>query len=351
MYAMQTFAKHHRCLVLAGGGFRFGYYLGVHAAAEASGRRPDLLLATCGGAMAAAVIAALPDAGTRLDWVAGPAMYRFLCNIRPTHCAAPWRALGGAALRWLDRTPAPRIPDLCGDYLFDLPPALPLPPASEAAPGAPLLAIVGGRLLFDPHEAGQPRGGRRLFAQVVFCPARAAALLDGMPAPAADPRWNHGTVAPLLEMDAATPLADAVRISIADMFYFRSHAHGGCCYTGGVIDLFPIELARRLAHEVIMERKAPFDRWLALPALRMALGIDGAARLAHVHAQQADAWFDTSDVSRALRELGIGKRIDWRRKRIGLVVPATQAAYAAQVRAQWDYGYRQGMAAFAGAPA
>lgn len=351
MYTMKTLAKHQRCLVLAGGGFRFGYYLGVHAAAEASGRRPDLLLATCGGAMAAAVIAALPNAAARRAWVEGEAMYRFLCTIQPTRRATPWQALGGAGRRWLSRAPARRIPDLFEDYLFELPATLPLPPMGAAPADGPALAIVGTRLLFAPHEAGQLRSARRLFAQVVFCPPRAAALLADMPAPSSDPRWSSGAVETLLETDSAMSVADAVRISIADMFYFRSHAHAGRHYAGGVIDLFPIELAQRLAHEVVMERKAPFDRWLGLPALRAVFGIDGAARLDHVHAQQADAWVDTTGVSQALRDHGIRKRVAWRRNRIGLAVPPTQAAYAAQVRAQWDYGYRQGLAAFGGAAA
>lgn len=346
---MTTFAKYRRCLVLGGGGLRFAYYLGVHAAAEARGRRPDLLLATCGGALAAAVIAALPDADARRDWVAGPAMYRFLCAIESTRRAQPWHALGGAARRWLDRRPARRIPDLFDDYLFALPAALPLPPHTAPPTSAPALAIVGARLMFAPHAAGQVRGARRLFAQVVFCPAQTARLLDGMAAPAADPRWSHGAIAPLLETNSTTPLADAVRISIADMFYFRSHAHGRHHYAGGVIDLFPIELAQRLAHDVIMERKASFDPWFALPALRAVFGIDGAVRLAHVHAQTADAWVDTRAIARDLRNVGVCKRIDWRlalaRSRIVLAIPATHAAYAAAVRTQWDYGYRQGLAA------
>jgi len=346
MQAMKPHEQYGRCLVLAGGGFRFGYYLGVHAAAEDSGRRPDVLLASCGGAIAAAVIAALPDAAARRDWIAGQAMYDFLRAIRSTARAAPLRTLGAAVLRWLDRAPAARIPDLCGDYLFDLPAALPLPPLSD--PDAPALAIVGARLLFRPDEAGAPRAGRPLFAETVFCPPRAAALLDGMAAPAADPRWSAGAVDAMLALDCAMPAADAARISVADMFYFRSHAARGHHYTGGVIDLFPIELARRLAGDVLMERKMPFNPWFALPALRAVLGIDGAARLRHVHGQRAEAWFDTRDAAQALRDHGIGKRIGWRRNRVELDVPPTHKAYAAQMRAQWDYGYLKGMAAFGG---
>jgi len=343
---MDNREQYGRCLVFAGGGFRFAYYLGVHAAAEECGRAPDVLLASCGGAIAAAVIAGLPDRDARLKWVASSAMYGFLRAIRPADRATPLRTLGGAFGRWLDRRSAVRIPDLFHDYLFDLPAALPLP--STRVPGAPAVAIVGGKLLFDPVDAGRERGARQLFSQVVFGPERAALLLDGSPAPAADPRWSSGAVAARLQVDSRMPMHDAVRISLADMFYFSSPACAGGQYTGGVLDLFPIELAQRLAHEVIMERKTPFNPWLALPALRTVLGIDGAARLRHVHEQRADAWIDTRDVMQALRAHGIGKRIGWRRNRIELEVPDTHAAYAAQVRTQWEYGYQKGLSALKG---
>jgi hypothetical protein len=256
------------------------------------------------------------------------------------------RALSAAGLRWLQRAPAARIADLQRDYLFELPAVLPLP--EQVAPDAPALAIIGARLLYRPEQTGSRRGTLALFSEVVFGPSRVAALLDGGAAPAADPRWSAGAIDPVLRVEPGIAPADAARISISDMFYFRSHEVAGRRYSGGVIDLFPIELARRLAREVVMERKMPFNRWLALPALRTVFGIDGAARLQHVHAQYADAWVDTRDVRGVLRTHGIGKRVDWRRNRIGLDVPPTQEAYAAQVRAQWDYGYMKGMAAFAG---
>jgi hypothetical protein len=346
MQAMEKPEQYGRCLVLAGGGFRFGVYLGVHAALEAAGRHPDILLASCGGAIAGAVIAALPDAQARRSWVAGPAMYDFLRAIAPTARATPLRTLGHAAARWLDRRPVPRVPDLAHDYLFELPAALPLPPT--AATDGPALAIVGARLLFAPHDVGTRTRARPLFEETVFCPPRAASLLDGMASPAADARWSRGAVAPFVRADSAMTVADAVRISIADMFYFRCHQHGAHRYTGGVVDLFPIEVAGRLARDVTMERKSPFNPWFALPALRAVLGLDGAARLDHVHAQRAQTWFDTADASRALRAHGVGKHICWRRNRVALRVPATHAEYAAQVGMQWEYGYRQGMAAIEG---
>lgn len=323
-------------MVMAGGGFRFGYYLGMYAAAVEMGRPPGLLLASCGGAIAGALIQSLPTDEERRAFVASPAMYDFLRALASTRKAAIGRALFHAIRRGVDKSSAPRIPDLFNDYLFDIPAALPLPPPS--ADPAVALAIVGARLLYEPEEVGQPRAGRKLFAETVFCAPRAAALLDGAQCPTAAP---GNAIATHLQTDSAMPLADAVRISIADMVYFRCHAHGAHHYTGGVVDLFPIELAHRMAHSVMIERKSAFDIPLAIPALRSVLGIDGNARLRQVHAQHADVWVDTSDMSEALQGRGVGKRLDWGRMRIALHLPGGHAAYAEHVDAQWRYGYER----------
>ena len=341
--------KYERCMVMAGGGFRFGYYLGMHAAAEDSGMAPDIILASCGGSLAAAIIHCLPDAAQRKRWLASQEMYRFMCGLRAAPHVRPLPVLGSALLRGLSRGRAVRVPDVFGDYMFELPEQLPLPAPAGAPAGGPraALAIVAAKLLFRREEAGQARAGRALFAEVVIGPERACNLLRGWRAPASAPGWSCGAVAPELLLDSAMPLADAVRSSITDMLYFACHPHNGEHYMGGVIDLFPIEIAHGLARHVTMEAKPPFGQVLAIPALRAVLGMDGNARLRHVHAQHAHAWVDTSDVASALRGNGMRKRIDWLANRIRLEMARSFEEYVGEVEAQWQYGYQRGIEAYA----
>ncbi|MCU6498425.1 patatin-like phospholipase family protein [Rugamonas sp. A1-17] len=354
-------------MVLAGGGFRFGYYLGMHAAAVDAGQEPDLLLATCGGAVAGAIIRNLPDSAARKAWLASPQMYEFFRGLRSGPRATPLRALAGIALRRMNGARAARIPDLFNDYLFEIPPVLPLPPERAPARGAmsaapttpssalapvpvsgivPALAIVGGRLLFGPDEAGQLRQGRAIYRVTLFGDERTAALASGQASAIGRDGWTDA-VAHDLAIDTTMPLADVARISIADMVYFRCQSAGGADYTGGAIDLFPIELARCLARHVSMEMKQAYDQQTAIPALRAVFGIDANARLRHVHGQPADVWIDTSDVSQALRGTGIQKRIAWRANRVQLVAPATYERYVADVETQWQYGYQRAQEAYA----
>ena len=235
-------------MVLAGGGFRFGIYLGMHAAACDSGKAPDMLLASCGGALAAAIIHALPDPVQRKAWLSSPEMYHFWRALTPAPGAGIVRTLTHAARRKLARQNAATVPDLFNDYLFDVPSHLPLPASIMSSPPSaaeePAIAIIGGKLLFSEAEAGQRRGQRKLFAETVFCNARSAALLQGMSSPLHAPRWGRHAIAEALHLDVATSVSMAARISIGDMFYFRCHQHGSAHYLGGVLDLFPIEVAR-----------------------------------------------------------------------------------------------------------
>lgn len=337
--------KYERCMVLAGGGFRFAYYLGMYAAAVETGNKPDLLLASCGGAIAAAVIQALPDDRQRKAWAASPALYRYLSSVESTAQAAILTALAGAIQRRFQGGRAAFIPDLFNDYFFDAREALPLPELKGGSEVA--LAIVGGKILFSEQDVGQPRRGRKLFAETIFCDNRTAGLLADMASPLSDARYGDHAIAPQLLTDVHMPLRDAVRISIADMFYFRCHVHSSGSYTGGVVDLFPLELAHRLAHRTVMEFKAPFTQSTAIPALRAVLGIDANQRLCDVHGQHADVWIDASDVSDVLKNSGMCKKIDWRRNRVRLTMPASHDAYIAQVEMQWQYGYHRALEAFA----
>lgn len=336
--------KYRRCMVMAGGGFRFGIYLGMYAAARAAGRAPDLLLASCGGAIAAAAIASLPDDAQRKEWLSSPEMYRFWCELKSSQQAGILRTLAQAARRKLSMKHAATVPNLFQDYLFETPTQIPLPPASSAMPDL-AVAIIGGKLLFSEHEVGQARGRRKLFAETIFCEHRAAALLQGMSCSLGAPRWGEHAVSDQLLTDVGMPLGAAARISISDMFYFRCHRHDTEDYIGGVLDLFPIEVARRLADEVMIEFKQAFDQTFAIPAWRAVLGLDGNQRLRYVNGQFADVRVDTSDLSLALARQSVRKKLDWRRNRVGLAMPGKYDTFVRHMDDQWQYGYQRGIEA------
>jgi predicted acylesterase/phospholipase RssA len=345
-YIMKMAEKYQRCLVMAGGGFRFGYYLGIYAALCESNKHPDLLLASCGGAIAAAAIQAFPSDAQRKEWISSPEMYQFFLQLKSSQKATIARSLVNVFKRRLSSANAKTIPDLFNDYLFEIPQDLPWP-STMASTGELDVAIIAGKLLYTEGEVEHRRGQRKLFAETVFCSPRTANLLYGASASKSTLAHDHNAIAEYILSDVNMPMAQAVRASISDMFYFRCHSYQGSDYIGGVINLFPIEMAHHLAHEVVMELKGPYDKLFSIPALRFVLGIDGGQRLNDVLQQHAEMWVDTSDMGEALRVNQIAKKILWRKNRIALVMPDSHDNYVKMIDAQWQYGYRRGLAGVA----
>ncbi len=338
--AMNQPKKYQRCMVMAGGGFHFGYYLGIYAAMCDSGKQPDLLLASCGGAIAAALIQSLPDDQERKAWLAARQMYQFWNGLQSTRRAKVSHAFTQAMRRRFLGNSAKYIPDLFNDYMFEIPAQIPLPRNAEKNVD---VAIVAGKLNYARHEVGQLRRNRKLFSEIIFCGQRAAELLRAAPSPLSDPMFGDNAIAADILTDVLMPINDAVRASISDMFYFRCHSHASGDYIGGVVDLFPIEVAHQLADSVIMELKGGYDEMYGIPAIRTVLGFDGNHRLRHVLKQHADAWVNTADMEKVFLHQRIHQKVMLSKNRIQIVTPKSYDDYVKMIEAQWQFGYQRGI--------
>ncbi|QIK81283.1 hypothetical protein G7069_06530 [Lysobacter sp. HDW10] len=329
-------------MVMAGGGFRFGYYLGMHAAAEELERAPDIILAACGGAIAAAAIHGLPDTDTRRDWLCAPELYTFQRNIRSLPPANAKLTVTGTVNRvwrqWTQQAAHRAAPDLLRDAMFELP-ALPVIPTARS--GGTDIAIIAARVSTHASMSHWPYQ----LHETVFAPNRVAGLLANR-ASWAKP-FLKSAIAPALECNTTVAIEHAVRASVADPFYFASVHAEGQDWSGGLVDLFPIEIAHALADHVVMERKRKFNPLYAQPAVRAVYGVNGNARRRAVQDNtHADVWVDTTDVSRVLRHETERKQYDRATGQIVLRAAPTHSEFVRQMTAQWHYGRERTLRAF-----
>jgi hypothetical protein len=157
---------YQRCLVMCGGGFRFGYYLGVYAAMEEHGHKPDLLLATCGAAIAANVIAGLETDAQRRAWLDSEAMFAFWQSLRWNPRQSMITVSKSLLKRWATPPQYKRIPDLYQDFLFSVPGELPLPPLPEQAGSD--VAVIAAKFCIrnmPPDNGAAHRGLKKQFSQ------------------------------------------------------------------------------------------------------------------------------------------------------------------------------------------
>ena len=327
---------------MAGGGFRFGYYLGMHAAAEELDQTPDILLAACGGAIAAAAIHGLPNTEARRVWLQSPDLHNFQRNIRSLPPANAKLTVTGTVNRlwqqWTGQAAYRTAPDLLHHAMFELPALSVIP---EARLGGTDVAIIGARVCTNASMSHWPYQ----LHETVFGSSRVAGLLANR-ASWAKP-FVKAAIAPALECNTTLDLEHAVRASVADPFYFSSVQAEGQHWSGGLVDLFPIEIAHALADHVVMERKRKFNPFYAQPAVRAVYGVNGNARRRAVQNDaQADVWVDTTDVSRVLRNETLRKQYDRATGQIVLRAANTHSEFVRQMDAQWHYGRERTLRAF-----
>lgn len=331
--------KYQRCMILSGGGFRFGYFLGMHAALAARQIAPDILLGTCGGAIAAAIIQSLPNDIERKQWIRSPQMHQYWCSLKTNSRSRLTRTIWNVAKRRVLGSNAKYIPDLFQDYLFEIDQYVPLPQLKtnpNDLANRPAVAVLAGQLLYVESEVGLLRQQRKLFKEIVFCDQRSKVLLIGQTSAVSSP---SNAVDPQVLLNTQMPMDEAARASISDMFYFRCLTYAGDSFVGGAINLVPIEIARALAHQIIVEKKDDYDNHLAIPAIKAVFGMDANQRLAQVHGQAADCWIDTSDMTSALKQDSFDKKLNWHDNKIELAAPKSYEAFTEMIDAQWQYGY------------
>lgn len=340
-----------RCLVLAGGGFRFVYHLGFYHALCQRGWQADLLLTSCGGMLAAHLIKALPDANAQRQFLHSPACWQWFSQL----CTTPAARLTTLGPQLWRRFMAPNTctrHELQQHALVHRPPQLELPPA--AATGPEVVSIACNLL---PSASGFS------LEQTLLAPPHLSSWLServsAVPAPLS--HYTGGRVLPSIKVLAVDSLQTMSDIAVTDPYYFAPYllanpaSHGtsalgnsgdSSAYLGGAVDLQPIALALQLSQQVVAQRKDRFDCIASQPALRRVFGVDMNAHLAQVEHDYRHHprvhWGDVSDMRQQLPRALLTKH--WRAAQLQLTAPATLAHWRQQIDAHWHYGTQRGHA-------
>ncbi len=193
-----------------------------------------------------------------------------------------------------------------------------------------------------------------LWQQVLYCPHPTTRDYLNTLKPTASMSQYSAHIHPDIAINDDLSLAMATRSSINDMFYLppiqcshsdstqsnTNHANSSVLM-GGVIDLLPIELACQLAEHVYVEKKTPFDSWLAEPAIRAVFGFSANQRQqAWLNFSDDNTelhWIDTTDNAELLPPI-LGRKFKLLAGYIDIEYP-TYDEFVQIMQAQYDYGY------------
>jgi hypothetical protein len=346
-------------LVVSGENINTPLFIGILDGLEAQGKKVDVIVASCGGSLAAALAQAVPDRDERLRFLTSREYHAKLLGIQmddPSLFAFAKRllAMRGQASQQRKRIPEGQrwVPDVFSYSLLHLDESfLSLPElggGKNFSPTAKYRAvIVAAQVLFPSADSGAfAPAEKKLFRETFFTDVDTASYLEGLPSFVGE-NDPASSLAPDTQVYTQLTLAEAARASITDPLLVNPPSLRGAYYLTGAVNIDPINVAKRLAREVVARYPTAYDSAIEQPALMAAFAFDGNAIREKALAQDVDYWVDGTagfpsmalgpqpNILGALKHFNPGRTY-----KFGSKVPATYEDFVKLVREQYEAGFR-----------
>jgi hypothetical protein len=334
--------KYNRAIAFSGGGTRFGIYCGMFAAMEDRKLVPDLIIGTCGGAIATAIINSFRTNEERKKYLQSEELYAFIQKTKLTEKKKLYRIGWYCLKKMCSGKNAPRIENVFDNYLVDMPEDISVPlPSLSLVSGLNIPSIIiGSEILFNRTDVGKARNGRKLYRKVLFTDEVTARGINCDNIQMKSKNYRSSAINSSIELMTDVSMLTAMRISISDMFYVQPVGYKNRYFAGGAIDLTPVELARSMAETVIFEKKNRYTT-MEESLVRAVLGYSGNKRLDELEKSGVDYWIDTQDAAQALTGHYCKKKMDWLRFQVAISLPDSYRQFVEDMDIQWQYGYNK----------
>ncbi|WP_346880917.1 patatin-like phospholipase family protein [uncultured Algibacter sp.] len=336
-------AKFENAFILSGGGTRLMIYLGMYAALEKLHLKPNVIIGTCGGAIAATVINAFPDTASQKEYLKSKEYFKFITKQRLTKEKKLFKIGLLSLQKIVDKRNAPFIEDVFNRFLAEMPQDLSTDLTTlegiKFSNKIPTL-ILGSQIIFSPKEVKQKRNNRKLYQKVIFTDPETAKSIDIKEIVVSSANYKNSAVAEMPKIITNKTMLSTARISISDMFYVAPVYSEGNYFAGGAIDLIPIELAKHIANAVIIENKQIYST-IEEALVRAVLGYSGNQRLTEIEKFTPNYQIDTRNIKKELEGHYIKKKIHWKKQEICFEYPKNYQQFREDMDKQWEYGFQQ----------
>ena len=337
--------KYQRTMMFSGGGSRIGIYGGLYSAFIEENLSPDLIIGTCGGALAANIISIFRKPHLIKEYIKSYEMYNFIISLELTKESKLYNIGFDFLKRVLKSKKDYYIEDIFSKYLVDIPEDLNNILSSLANEKNPLIStlIVGTKLLFDKKEVGRKCTGEKIYREILFTDKKTSQLIKNNFKEKNSLVFSKSLVEEKIEIIEDMDILKSTRISISDMFYTRPVFHEGNYYLGGAVDLVPLELAQSISEEIILEKKQKYDKIEDI-AVKSVFGYGANERLKEIEGINLKNCYmiDTSDVPEKLKGNYTTSKINWKKFQVELSYPTSYEKYQNDIEKQWEYGYNKG---------
>jgi hypothetical protein len=149
--------------------------------AENQGQAPDVVIGSCGGAIAVTIANILSTNEERRAFLESREFYELLQSAKLAYTSI-FHGLWNVSKFVLDRLPFnDRVPDLFDGPLLAMPKEFVAPTLNKPFLTSGIRAvIIASRMHFNPEDVGTPRDGKKLLQEVFFTDEETAGLLKGL---------------------------------------------------------------------------------------------------------------------------------------------------------------------------
>ncbi len=330
-----------RVLVISGGGINPGLALGMIAGVQEMGWRPDLIIATCGAGMGAAIYNSEPSITKSYEVLTSYDFFRALNQV------VIETSNGIEILNKLNKAKdTTRYPDVFDKNLLFAPQEMPRILRKidfNHEPGTPRLIFLSARALFFPYQVGQLRAPEPLFQQTYFTDPETAKYLKGWNLP---PQLSYPYSMLMRETEAISTedTITAARAGIADPYLLNPSLVNGYYHFTGAVDLFPLDLAEALGDEVVASYPASLFLEYEDVAVKSGFGFKQTTRALQAIQHKGVKWVDISGAD----------DISFNPSRLVLVmrsgIPQEHMQFKLGVGKQWSFGRDRAKEALQAAP-
>ncbi|MFM8931650.1 MAG: hypothetical protein ACKOS8_07220 [Gemmataceae bacterium] len=199
------------------------------------------------------------------------------------------------------------------------------------------------------------RIGKKLFTETWITDPQTGEYLAGISSPVGS-KFRRSSVMENAEVRTEFTIAEALLASISEPYLFTPAVLDGEEYTGGAIDLWPVELAHALADDLTLPKLPDLTRTIEL-AFGSVFEYSNKRRMREVQNTAVSNWVDLEDNREVLKDSSFWFKLEMvkeepdgsrnyliPRPRVVYTSPGTYEEFLERIRLQYNYGYERGLA-------
>lgn len=352
--------KNHKpyqnALIFSGGGLRFGYYLGIYQAYYQHYKKPpDIILASCGGAIALTLLTLCPEPIKAQAFFQSYACYRMLCRIQ----SRVSQSLNDYAIPAIKRYLTQYNPfcsqntllsqqyyqSLYSQSLFQIDNEVNQPLfcsdefTNECGQYHHQNSLNHIIILSQLHKINHNSYQWQEYLACSNNNVKDYLLNHSIQCPISN--YNSVRIKKELIIDSNLPIDIAMRSSITDMYYLAPILYQNKLLFGGVLDLMPIEIAMALSDTIFIDDKANYNNFMAIPAIQTIFGFNANKRLRDLknHHSSNIHWLPFSNNRKEIKPL-LKRLYNFKKGNIQPIYPSFDN-FKKQMQTQIHYGYQR----------